>query len=175
MIEKEFGRPILNSTDCNELRQAIFSKTKRLFGLTTVKRMFGLINDPTENRADTYNHLAMYLGYRNLRDMELDLGDTFDISMFGPVGEIDTRDLSAGTRIRITYDPKRVVEMTCLGDCLFRVDYSEKSKLEADDILKITHLAKGLDLIVVDVERAGYSLGEYRGAKSGGLTSIEII
>ncbi len=174
-IEKEFGRQVLCSSDCKKLRKAIYDKTGRLLGETSVKRMFGFADDPTEIRRSTYDILAMFLGYKSLRDMELDMGDSFGVSSFSAVEEIDVRGLDKDTRIRITYDPMRMVEMTYLGDCRFRVDSCEKSKLEEGDILTLTHLTHGFDLIVLDVERAGYSLGDYHGAKEGGLTSIEIL
>lgn len=175
LIERRFGRTVLCSADCKCLRKSIIERTGVAIGETSVKRMFGFADDPTEIRRSTYDILAMYLGYKSLRDMERDMGDTFDISSFSPVKEIDVHGLAPGVRVRITYDPMRVVEMTYLRDCRFRVDRSEKCKLEEDDIVTITHLTMGFDLIVRNVERAGYSIGEYHGAKDGGLTSIEIL
>lgn len=174
-IEAEFGRPILHSADCEELARDMKERRNCSLGSTTIKRMFGFAEESTKIRRSTYDVLAQYLGYKSVADMERDLGDTFLVSSYTAVPEIDVRKLEPGARVQITYDPKRRIVMRYLGDCRFEVEVSEESKLEAEDIVTLTHITLGFELIVSDLERAGIHIGPYHSAKAGGLTSIRIL
>lgn len=174
-IEAEFGRPILHSADCEELARDMKERRNCSLGSTTIKRMFGFAEESTKIRRSTYDVLAQYLGYKSVADMERDLGDTFQVSSYSAVPEIEVRNLKPGTRVQITYDPKRRIVMRYLGDYRFEVEVSEGSKLEAEDIVTLTHITLGFELIVTDVERAGMHIGPYHAAKISGLTSIQIL
>lgn len=106
-----------------------------------------------------------------LADMESDA----DISAFSKVDGLDVTQLENGTQVQITYDPNRRVVMTYLGDFQFVVNESQGSKLRKGDLLKLTHLDVGFELIAQEVIRAGNDLGRYVAAKEGGLTSIEVV
>ncbi|MDE5812605.1 MAG: hypothetical protein K2H61_09930, partial [Muribaculaceae bacterium] len=73
------------------------------------------------------------------------------------------------------YDPDRSLLMTYLGASEFMINESRNIKLRKGDRIKMTHLVVGQEMLVSNVVRDGNSLGGYRAAKDGGLTSIELI
>lgn len=174
-VEARLGRPLKYSADCELLAQSIEDMTGERLGVTTIKRLFGFAGEQTEPRGTTMDIIAQYLGYADMKDMASKLGNQSDISMFTPVDELAIERLDEGTQVQITYDPDRVIVLTYMGDWRFIVNESINGKARKGDKLHITQLAKGFDLLVLDVVRDGVSLGPYHSAKNGGLTSIEII
>ncbi len=89
--------------------------------------------------------------------------------------KIETKNLSEGTQIQLRYEPSRVIVMTYLGDDEFLINETKNSKLQKGDRIRLTHFVQGQEMIVSEVIRDGRSLGGYRAAKDGGVTSLEII
>ncbi|MCM1139331.1 MAG: hypothetical protein NC453_12245 [Muribaculum sp.] len=174
-IEERFGRPVKCSADCESLATCIEVVTKNHIGVTTVKRMFGLVNEAPTPRGTTMDQIAQYLGYKDMKDMARMLGDASDISMFAAVDELDIEHLEPGTLIQISYDPQRLIVMDYMGDNWFIINESQNCKLQKGDKVRIFQLAKGFELLASEVIRDGQSLGPYHSAKDGGLTLIEII
>lgn len=175
-IEEAFGHPVGRSADCERLAEDIEARTGAHVGVTTVKRWFGYADGGAKQfRRATYDILARFVGFEGIRQMRWALGDSFEISSYTPLGMVDVSALEPGTGVCVRYEPGRLVEMTLLGDCRFRIERSVNSKLAAGDEGRIIALAKGLPLVVTDLVRGGCLLGDYTGAKQSGLTSIEII
>ena len=69
-IEAVFGKPIRYSKDCEALRQDLIDRKNIYIGDTTVKRMFGFAGDAGKIRRSTYDQLAVYVGFKDLNDLE---------------------------------------------------------------------------------------------------------
>ena len=176
MIAERFGREIRYSQDCEALSEDIFSRTGERLGVSTLKRMFGFTAAVVEARPSTMDIIAQYLGYGNgYKGLSADLGNDSAISAFDTLDAVDITSLGVDTRILLTYSPKRRIVMTYKGEGWFAINESENSKLVAGDIIRVANLTVGFELHAADVIRDGRSLGAYRAAKSGGLTTIDII
>lgn len=175
-IEEAFGREVKYSQDCEALAMAIEERTGQSLSVTTMKRMMGFAGDNVVPRGSTMDIIAQFLGYDDMKDMAHKTGETYDISMFTPVmNEIESDKLDVGTQIQFSYDPKRMVVMTYVGDQYYIVNESHNSKLQKGDKVRIIYLAVGFELMASDVVRDGKNIGSYHTAKNGGLTSLEII
>ncbi len=173
-IEETFGERIVASGQCAAVAEDIFQKTKEVVGETSVQRWFGLVSDHDRRQLrSTLDIIARYVGYGSWELLHSDIEHDVEISQFAALQCVTTDSLTAGTQIRITYQPGRLVLMTYLGGGTFIVNEAERCKLRRGDRLRISQLAIGFELIVTDVERDGLSLGPYEAAKLGGLTSIE--
>lgn len=173
-ILSKYGKDEVYSADCAPLASEIGVSE------TTVKRMLGLVgeNSPEKNRTphvSTMDILARWLGYDNYKALLREIGEQGYSSEFTSMECIDVRALDKGTQIQIKYDPARVIVMTYLGNSEFVINESKNSKLLKGDRITLTHLVLGQELIVKEVIRDTTALGGYRGAKDGGLTSLEII
>ena len=173
-ILAKYGKEIIYSADCAPLADEIGISE------TTVKRMFGLVgkDSPERNRTphnSTMDIVAKWLRYNSYKDLLQEIGEGDFSSEFTSLQKIEIKDLTVGTQIQIRYEPARVLVMTYVGDGDFLVNESKNSKLLKGDRISLTTLILRHEMIVSEVVRDGRSLGGYRGAKDGGLTSLEII
>ncbi|MDE5774607.1 MAG: hypothetical protein K2H86_09170 [Muribaculaceae bacterium] len=175
MILEKFGSPLKYPQQCEALALAIKEVTGETLGTTTLKRMLGFVRGVATPRRSSLDIVARYLGYPDYDMLSMDVGMDCGISDFRPVESIDSADLEIGERIRISYDPGRMLELSFLGYNQYVVDESAGSKLRKGDRLLIAGFYRGFELLVSDVFRDGRHLGSYQGAKQGGLTDIEII
>lgn len=173
-ILAKYGKDNVYSADCASLADKI--------GLseTTLKRMLGLVgeNSPERNRTphvSTMDILAKWLGYENYKELLNEIGENNYSSDFPSVSSINVRDLQEGTQLQLKWEPARILVITYCGEDNFIVNESQKGKLQKEDKIKLTDLFLGHEFIVSQVWRGDRLLGQYNGAKDGGLTSIEII
>lgn len=174
-IEKQLGREIKYSSDCELLAQAIEDSVGERLGSTTLKRMLGFTSEKVVPRGSTLDVLARYLGYADFKDMERRNGPATDISEFTTLPAIDIENLLAGQRVRFTYSPDRELTLRYQGNFRFTVEKSVNSKLREGDSMRITLLAEGFELLAADVERDGENLGKYHSAREGGLSNLELL
>lgn len=173
-ILEKYGKGTLYSSDCGPLAKEIGVSE------TTVKRFFGLVGKDSPERSRTPHNstmdiVAKWLGYGCYKDLLLEIGEGGFSSEFTSMQTIDVKNLEDGTQVQFRYEPARLIVMTYLGNGEFLINESKNSKLLKGDRISLTHLVLGQELIVNEVVRDGRSLGGYRGAKNGGLTSIDII
>ena len=129
-IEQSFGRKVLTSRDFTRLCNDIKYRTKETIGVTTMKRIYGYINDPTETRQRTLDILAAYIGYQNWENFKKcsKSGDTHD-SGFITAHHLLSESLTIGTLIRLTWLPNRVCLCKYCGQDTFSVINSEHTRL----------------------------------------------
>ncbi len=173
-ILDKYGKEKVYSADCASLADKIG------IGETTVKRMLGLVGEssPERNRTphvSTMDILAKWLGYENYKALLREIGENDYSSDFTFMESIDVKDLAIGTQIQLKWEPSRIIVITYSGDDTFIINEAKNSKLLKGDKIKLTHLVLGQEFLVKGVWRGERLLGPYRGAKDGGLTSIEII
>lgn len=175
-IEQEFGKKLRYNSDCDALSEAVFEKTGERLSRSTLERMFGLVGKQVVPRKSTLDILASYLGYSSYEMLVKDIGEYNDISDFMHVEEIVSSDLPEGSQIQFTYEPKRRFVLTYLGNNNYVVDEVYGSRnIQKGDRLTVSHIVKGYELIVSGIERNGLNLGAYTMARSGGVTSIEVL
>lgn len=173
-IETKLGMEIKYPQQCEIVAQAIEDETGQTLGLSTVKRMFGFVNENRIPRHATMDILSRFLGYKDAKLLAKDMNSDAEISDFTWLESVEPENLKEGTQLQITYDPQRLLILTYIGDNKFIVNESKRSKLEKGDTLEIHQLVVKHELLVNNVWRNGQNLGSYTGAKQGGLTSIEV-
>lgn len=139
-----------------------------------MKRLLGFVNGVQEPRLYTLDILARYLGFNNW-DIYLEEIKSMSTSDFFNVDKIEVENLLSNARVQIAYEPNRKLILNYLGDFLFKIEISENSKLQENDIVKITNFIKNFPLLILEVKRNDLNLGQYRAGKSGGLSEIKII
>ncbi|MDE6288692.1 MAG: hypothetical protein K2M00_07920 [Muribaculaceae bacterium] len=170
---KRAGCDVTSSAGATILCHDIESVTGERLAVNTVKRLTGVLPYDNYPRASTLDIIARYLGYESWRNYKL--GMIPPNSQFDSKGQFtNMAHLPEGRRVKITWEPGRVLVMTHRGDGLYIVDESINGKLRAGDLLQLTTIRVGFPFIAVDVERDGLSLGEYTAARDTGITSIII-
>ena len=163
MLKRKSHSDLRLPSDCELLSLDMESKTGVHIGATTLKRLLGFAQD--ERTPHTY------LGYRHWE--ELSKVESQGNSDFDAVeGEIRSADLKVGAQVEFTYLPDRLVRLSYLGNCRFRVIMSENSKLQADDEVEVLSFVLHHPLLVIGVWRNDESLGQFTAGRVSGLSSI---
>ena len=177
-LEKQSGLLLSEPSDAiiNELISKVKLATGELLSINTIKRLLGRVEDGNRQpRTSTLNIIAHYLGRSNwsLLLIELSNGN----SSFSQIeGELLTDHIHKGQIVEVTYLPNRRLQFLYLGDNVFEVVLSQKSKLQPGDTGQITAFIMRFPLIVRHVVRGGELLGQsYTAGRVSGITSVSIL
>lgn len=173
-IEEKFGTPIKYPKDCESLSNSIQLNCNKLISVSTLKRLMGFVKQVEQPHKHTLDVIANYIGYKDWEDA-IRFTENKDNSSFFQLEGIDVTTLKKGNKIEFTYEPKRLVVLSYLGDNKFKVKESTNSKLQKDDLITFTYIALNHPLISNEVIRNGNSLGKFTAGKVNGITSIKIL
>lgn len=171
-IKKKSGLFFDRASDFSTLADLIANETKSTIGVTTLKRLFGYIDDARETNKGTLNILAQFIGYNSWEEYVSTLRIDSDW-----IVESDTlwiACLSIGTVIEVGYLNRMVIFEVVIapeGKAL-RVMNAKNSSLHKADIVYIDRLRKGEKLEARKVCRENSS-GACR--TNGEVRSINII
>lgn len=151
--------------------EMIYKATGRRLGVTTLKRLFGNIEDERKPILYTLNTLAMYLGFSSWE--EYNSKHLFDSDYDYEDDTVYISQLMLDTRIEVTYLNRVVTFRVIQHDAIkaLRVEASVNSSLKVDDIVILYSLKEGTCIEATQVIR-GKSLGNYK--THGEITSIKV-
>lgn len=133
-IEKSLDRRMKTPSDFDFLSGAIWERVHEYISPTTLKRTWGYIGGADTIRNSTLNILAKFAGYRDWDDYLLKLGETSDSnSVFATSSTIDARTLAIGDCIEVAWQPNRRCIFRHLGECRFKIEKAENTKLHVGD------------------------------------------
>ena len=138
-IEVAIHRRLATPKDFEALREMIFLRLHILVSATTLKRIWGYIDDSVSTRRSTLDILARYIGYADF--------DAYENGTVGDIAEspsspimarrIDVDEqLQPGDMIRLTWQPGRMCDVEYRGDRVFCVVASQCTRLKAGDTFK---------------------------------------
>ena len=145
-IETAIGHSVVTPKDFDSLRDMIFSRLHIYVSSTTLKRIWGYLNDDVTPRQSTLNILARYLGYVDFKafangDVATD-GELASNPIMSRRIDVDEQ-LESGDRIRLTWQPARVCDVQYLGGNAFEVIESQNTRLKAGDTFKCALIIEG--------------------------------
>lgn len=167
-LEETCGHVLRTPADCEFLVLDIESRTGEHIGINTMKRLLGFIDDEREPRMTTLDIVARYLGFDAWETLKV-FDDRSNSSFETGENELRTDNLQVGQRIQVEYLPDRRYVLEYLGDQQFLMQTSENSKLQAGDVLTVTHFVEGYPLLIESVVRDGQSLGAFTAGKAQGI------
>lgn len=174
MLRQRYGNMLSSSKDCELVAQDIARTTHRTFGSNTLRRLLGFYGDDRRTYRYTLDTLAIYLGYTDWT--ELCKATDEEASDFTELDAVYATDLKAGDRVRIAYQPGRMLLLGYQGEGTFRVLERLNCKLLTNDVMQISTIEKGEKLICRQVMRDGKLLAAtYRAGLAGGLTEVEVL
>lgn len=167
-VETCFGHEITTSRHFDALRFDIFKRTGTLLSPTTLKRLWGYLDEPVTPRVHTLDTLCRYAGWADwqtfLRAPQADAES-------GPVGRtcIDVkRQLHRGDTLALTWAPDRLCKILYLGNEEFQITDAQNTRLRADDRFRCSHIICDEPLYLNHLTRDSADLGTYVcGRKSG--------
>ena len=172
-VEKRLGRRPETSTQFIALMYAIESMTGCHLSASTLKRLWGYVNDAPAPRVSTLDILAQYVGEHTFRSFcnRLKVGKE-DSSAFFKTAFIEPEKLKVGELVEIGWAPDRLVRIAYLGNRRFRVVSARNAKLLPDDEFETASLMTGYPLCLSGVLRHGEWTTPFVAGKNGGLTVV---
>ncbi len=169
-IEQMVGQAITTPKEFNQLAEQIFKRIHVQISATTLKRIWGYLNEPIAPRTSTLNFLAQFLGYSNLetfRENTMCQPDLQSKLVFNRT--ISSEQLPMGTHIRLTWQPERVCEIIHKGQGQFSVIRAEKTKLQIGDTFKCKLFIEKEPLYLYDLIHQGQEIPAYIAGKKDGI------
>ena len=109
-VEKKYGHHLRTTTDFDEFSLHLKSKYNYIVSTSTLKRLWGYVNDTHKPRTQTLDLLCRYIGFDFFSDFcyHLKTSTVYNSSFFS-TKQIQTKDLQVGDHVEIGWAPNRYV------------------------------------------------------------------
>ncbi|MDE6271412.1 MAG: hypothetical protein K2M31_00190 [Muribaculaceae bacterium] len=152
-VEETAGLRPTTPLEFDEMTSAILRRTGERLSPTTLKRLWGYLNEPVNPREKTLDILAQCCGWISYQDFRR--GESPEIES-GAVGTpvINARsDMKRGERLLLMWPPGRVCEIEYEGDARWRVIASEGTRISAGDTFVCSMIVRGQPMYLDDLRR----------------------
>ena len=175
-VEKKYGRGVHTSTDFESLSVNIEQSINEFVSASTLKRIWGYVNNRPAPRIATLDILSRYAGARSFEIFRNNLlSNPATESAFFTSRQVETGSLTPGDRITIGWNPNRLVNLEYLGESSFKVLDSQNASLRPGDEFLATQFMMGQPLFLGRILRDGTRTPSYVAGKKDGLTLLEIL
>ena len=180
-IETAVNRRLATPKDFDALREMIFSRLHILVSATTLKRIWGYIDDNVSTRRGTLDILARYLGYADFEAFAngatADGGELPSNPIMSRRIDVD-EELQPGDLLRLTWQPGRVCDVEYRGERLFCVVASQNTRLCAGNTFKCSLMIEDeplyIDNLIVDGKApVAYVCGKRSGIRFEPLSAAD--
>lgn len=176
LVEKKYGKALRTTTDFDEFS---FYLQKREFGListSTLKRLWGYVNDIHKPRVQTLDLLSRFIGFSFFSTFceYLKSSSAYNSSFFS-AHQVMAKELTPGTELEIGWSPNRYLRLLYKGNTLFEVEEAKQSKLQKGDCFETASFLKGQPLFLPYVLRNGERTSPFIAGRNGGLTLLNCI
>lgn len=173
-VADRFGKEVSATTDFERLSDAVESALREQISVSTLKRLWGYVNDRHKPRVSTLDILCRYVGYRSFADFQAGLSSDKS-SAFLSERTVRSADLQKGAIVEIGWLPNRYLLLENLGDNRYVVQESLHSKLQSGDTFSCHEFILGHPLYLSDVRCKDIMASLFVAGNRGGLTILNII
>lgn len=175
LVEEKYGKVLRTTTDFEEFSFYLKKKMDATVSSSTLKRLYGYVNDDHKPRSGTLDLLSQYLGHDNFNAFThwLKTNNKYNSSFFMAC-LLTSHELEVETEITIGWSPNRSIILRYLGESTYEVISSENSKLQPGDRFVTGCFIKGQPLFLPYIERDGKHTPSFVAGRNGGLTIINI-
>lgn len=171
-VENVAGFKLCTPKDFDNLTQNIFKETGSLLSSTTLKRLWGYLQEKKEQtpRLSTLDILSKFIGYVNYatfckyQQMQGECESDFINNNC-----IQAKSLLKGDKIRLLWQPDRCVTIQYIGLCMFKVIESRNSKLSLNDVFICERIIDGESLLLSNLIHNGSDPVNYICGKKNGV------
>lgn len=172
-VKEKFKVGVYTTNDYIMLSEAIATSGAGYISTSTLKRLFGYVNDHHKPTVTTLDIVAKYIGYRCYEEFYKSMLDESTVSSaFLSDNQIWSKNLAVDNIIEIGWAPNRYLKIKYCGENWYEVIESRNSKLVAGDRFKVTILMLGEPLYLNMVYRDNIELGCYVAGLNGGLVTL---
>ena len=176
LVEQKYGKKLQTTTDFDEFSFHFKQQTKENISTSTLKRLWGYVNDSHTPRQHTLNLLAKYIGHEDFIQFRLWLksSEVYNSSFFS-TKQLQTKELTPGQEIEIGWSPNRYLRLRYQGESEYLIMEAVQSKLQAGDRFEATTFLMGEPLFLPYILRNGNRTSPFIAGRNGGLTLINQI
>lgn len=150
------------------LSETIFSRIGTLLSPTTLKRLWGYLNESVTARRSTLDTLSRFCGWRDFEHFISGISPDIESGNVGSKVIRAGENIRPGERVRLFWNPGRVCEIQYLGNLDWIVVESEGTRLQLGDRFRCPLIISGEPLYLDNLIKDGNSAGTYVcGTKSG--------
>lgn len=175
-VEKKYGRLLSTTTDFDEFSFVLDRTVQQSISASTLKRIWGYVNDAHKTRKFTLDILARYIGYENFDQFVAWLKTTtrYNSSFFNAC-QLTSGELDCGQMLEIGWSPNRLLTFKYLGSSTFEVVTSCNSKLLPGDRFITGCFIMRQPLLLPYIMRGGECTKSFIAGRNGGLNIIKIL
>lgn len=176
LVEKKYGKALRTTTDFDELSFYLQKNSYGLISTSTLKRLWGYVNDVHTPRMQTLDLLARFIGFDFFSAFcsYLKSSSAYNSSFFS-AHQIMTKELVPGMEVEIGWSPNRYLRLLYRGNTLFEVQEAKQSKLQKGDCFEAATFLEGQPLFLPYVLRDGVRTSPFIAGRNGGLTLLNRI
>lgn len=171
-VEKTFGNSIRTPKQFESLRESIMQHTGVLLSATTLKRLWGYLDEQVAPRESTLDILASYAGWSSWKDFADGIVPEIESGTVANMRINVRKDLEKGDTIRLLWHPGRICDVEYLGDMEFKVTYAENTRLQPGDRFFCPLIITGEPLYLDNLRRNGLELGVYVCGRRSGISFV---
>lgn len=170
MVETTFSQTVSTPKHFEALAESIFNNTGTYISPTTLKRLWGYINEPMVPRTATLDILARYCGWKDFshyisgKDTEIESG------AIGTLVLNTERDVRKGDRIKLMWNPGRICIILYKGNYIWEVVESKLTRLSKGDTFSCALFVNGEPLYLDNLVKEGRKTGVYVCGRKSGIT-----
>ena len=174
-IEQKVGRRLATPSDFSMLTGLIFRETGCNVGLTTVKRLWGYIDNNSRMRCAILSIFTQFVGYSSWDDFceAVHSGKGIE-SSFLTGRQVAAADLAEGALVEIRWLPDRYCLLRNTGGDSFVVEKALNCKLQIGDTFRASLFSIGHPLYVTDLVQDGNRYASYVAGTKHGLTLVRV-
>jgi len=176
MVEKKYKKSLSTTTDFKVFSLQLESELGHLLSPSTLKRLWGYVNDHHQPSPQTLNLLCQYLGFDHFKAFctHLKNSNLYNSSFF-TAKQVQIQELTAGDHVEIGWSPNRYLLLHYQGNTWFEVLESHHSKLQQGDRFEAVNFLLGQPLTLAYVLREDQKTSPFIAGRNGGLTLVNRI
>jgi hypothetical protein len=150
-IEQALGKELKTPKDFEMLHECIYDRLHIQISATTLKRVWQYLDDGVQSRQGTLDILARFIGYRSYEDYEVNASTYKNEAQSSPVMSRKLNveeELESGDRVRITWHPDRICDVTYHGGLNFSVDDSRNTRIKEGNTFRCSLFIEGEPLYI---------------------------
>ena len=176
LVEQKYGRQLTTTSDFDNFAATLKKKYPTSVSSSTLKRLWGYVNDTHNTRKYTLDTLAQYLGHTNFDAFVawLKKSTRYNSSFFNAI-QVHSNELQIGQHIQIGWSPNRLLTLEYLGNSEFEIIKAENSKLLKGDRFVTGCFIKEQPLYLPYIERNGGRTSPFVAGRNGGISVIQLL
>ena len=177
LVEKKYKKKLNTTTDFDEFSLHLDRHVKiGKISPSTLKRLWGYVNDTHKPRVSTLNLLSEYIGHQSYdKFVEWLKSSSLYNSSFFTTRHISSAQLEIGDIVEIGWQPNRIVTLQYKGNSEYEVIRSINSKLQENDKFVTGCFIMGHPLYLPCLQRNGECTSSFIAGRNGGLTCLNIL